>query len=164
MRTLELFAPDYDASRSTTFHQGARLIGLKDGKIALLHYDLWQLYVLPGGGIETTETALEAVMRETQEETGYQITNPQETLIIKEHFQDSIWHHTYFMATLTGPIQPVKWTDEEKKLGITLCFFEPLEALDKLSTTEGNHPYAENMMNREFLALSEAINHLDIQP
>lgn len=163
MQTLELFAPDYDAHQPAEFHQGARIIGVKNGEIALLHYDLWQLYVLPGGGIEENETALEAVHRETLEETGYQLTNVQEILVIKEHFVGSIWHHTYFTATFKEPASEVKWTDEEIKLGITLQFFKPLEALEKLSSTEGNHPYAENMMNREFLALTEAINQLNMK-
>ena len=163
MQTLELFAPDYDASQPAEFHQGARLIGVKNKEIALLHYDLWQLYVLPGGGIEENETAQEAAIRETLEETGYAVEAIQEILVIKEHFAGSIWHHTYFTADLKDPVSDVKWTEEEKKLGITLQFFTPLEALEKLSTTEGNHPYAENMMNREFLALTEAINQLNMK-
>lgn len=164
MPKFELFAPDYDPKHAHTHHYGARLIGEKAGKIALLYYQSWQLYVLPGGGMHPAETAADAVRRETLEETGFQLTSLKAICLVEEHFADAVWHHHYFVATLTTQTQAVQWTPEEEKLNIMLTWHDPLSALELLTVTEGRHPYAENMMNREFLALSEAIQHLKTIP
>jgi ADP-ribose pyrophosphatase YjhB (NUDIX family) len=159
MSTLELKAPDYDPKKKVPHHKGARLIGIKEGKIALLFYDQYQYYVLPGGGIEPHETPQEAVIRETLEETGYAVTGLHEVVTLNEYFSDSTWQHHYFVGTLKGPPVPVKFTEEERKLGISLSFYEGYEALELLSTKEGTHPYSEAIMNREFLGLSEALSY-----
>lgn len=159
MRTLELWAPDSDPEKTQPLHKGARIIGLKDGKVALLYYRQLDHYVLPGGGIEENETPLDAVHRETLEETGYPLKDVSEVLLLKEYFADSAWEHTFFTGQLIAPPQPVHWTDEEAAYGIELQFHDPLTALDILSAHQGQHPYSEAIMNREFLGLVEALNH-----
>ena len=159
---LEFFAPDYDPLREVPHHHGARFVGLKEGETALLFYDLMNHYVFPGGGIEKGETALEAVIREVLEETGHSIHGVQPVVIIKEHFADSVWHHTFFTGTYGPKVQAPKWTIEEQKYNIQLSFYSLREALDLLSIHQGDDPYSETIMNREFLGLSETINYLNI--
>jgi 8-oxo-dGTP pyrophosphatase MutT (NUDIX family) len=160
--TLEFYAPDYDALKDVPLHQGARFVGLKEGQTALLFYDQMNHYVFPGGGIEAGETALEAVIREVLEETGYHIDAVKPVVIIKEHFADSIWHHTFFTGTYGPNVQTPSWTAEEQKYTIQLGFYSFYDALDLLSTHQGDDPYSETIMNREFLGLSETINYLNI--
>jgi 8-oxo-dGTP pyrophosphatase MutT (NUDIX family) len=49
-----------------------RGIVVKDNKILLISTHRGD-YVIPGGGIEDGETAIEALIREVQEETGYEV-------------------------------------------------------------------------------------------
>jgi hypothetical protein len=59
-------------------------------------------------------------------------------------------------------VQAPKWTNEEQKYNIKLGFYSLRDALDLLSTHQGDDPYSETIMNREFLGLSETINNLNI--
>lgn len=157
MRKFELFSDDYDSLEDPPHHFGSRGIINLNGSVLLMHYASFDHYVFPGGGIEADETAIEALHREILEETGYQITAVQPVLHLKEHFSDSVWHHTFFYAEVTGLQESLHWTQEEKSYGITFKLLNPYEALELLSAHTGNHPYSEAIMNREFLGLSEAI-------
>lgn len=44
-----------------------------DGHLLLIHRTDNDLWALPGGGIEPTESVRQAAIRETEEETGYQV-------------------------------------------------------------------------------------------
>lgn len=160
MHKLDLFSDDYDATTPKPTRSGARGIIWHEGKIILLHYQGFNHYVLPGGGIEPGETALEAFHREILEETGYTVEEAHPVLELKEHFSDSIWSHTFFYAKTKGPQGPLKLTEDELKYAITLHYLDPFKALDILSTHVGDDPYSANIMNREFLGLSEALTYM----
>ena len=160
MRKLNLYSDDYDETISHVPRKGARGIILHDSKVLLLHYETLNHYVLPGGGIEPGETALEAFHREILEETGYHVDGAKAVLELTEHFKDSIWSHTFFVAHTHGPKNEPVWTEEEKKYTITLHALDPLDALELLSTHVGDDPYSANIMTREFLGLSEAMTHM----
>ncbi len=160
MHKLELFSDDYDAKGKKFKRAGARGIIVHDEKIILLHYQGFNHYVLPGGGIEPGESTLEAFHREIQEETGYLVEDAHPVLELTEHFADSIWSHTFFYAKTRGPQGPLNLTENEEKYAITLHYLDPFEALELLSTHVGDDPYSANIMNREFLGLSEALTYM----
>lgn len=160
MRKLALFSDDYDPKTEKFKRAGARGVIVHDGKIILLHYQGLNHYVLPGGGIEPGETALEAFHREIQEETGYAVEEAHPVLELTEHFNDSIWVHTFFYAKTQGVQGPLALTENEQKYAITLHYFNPYDALELLSTHVGDDPYSGNIMNREFLGLTEALTYM----
>ena len=58
-----------------------------------------EFWSLPGGGIEPTETAREAAVRETREETGYLVVSKSESFTNEYEF---LWNGQTLIAELTG--------------------------------------------------------------
>lgn len=161
MRKWITTADDYDPSHPPTLiRRGVRAAIFKDDKVCLLHYKKFDHYTLPGGGIEESETKEAALKREVKEETGFEINEFEPVLELEERFFDSIWVHTFYFSTINDKMHEVEWTKEEQTYGITIQWVPLTEALTLLSEHQGAHPYSENIMTREFLGLSEAINHL----
>jgi 8-oxo-dGTP pyrophosphatase MutT (NUDIX family) len=52
----------------------ASCVVFKNGKILLTHHKKLKKWIYPGGHVEKNETPLEAVIRETKEETGYDVS------------------------------------------------------------------------------------------
>lgn len=71
MRQLfELDAKNYNPNGTKFIRPSARSIIIKDGKIFMIHSLKYDYYKFPGGGIEKGETQIDAVIRETKEESG----------------------------------------------------------------------------------------------
>ena len=71
MRLLfEMDQKDYDSCTHTFIRNSARSIIIRDGRVAMVHSLKYDYYKFPGGGIERGETPIEAMIRETREETG----------------------------------------------------------------------------------------------
>lgn len=74
MKLLHIFdAGNYDSSWKCFKREAARAIILKDNKLALVRCGKEGYYKFPGGGIEAGETHMDALIRETLEETGLHI-------------------------------------------------------------------------------------------
>ncbi len=61
---------DYQHCTSVFVRNSARSIIIREGKIAMVHSVKYHYYKFPGGGIEPEENGIDAVIRETLEETG----------------------------------------------------------------------------------------------
>ncbi len=158
--TIKLFDNDYqEKTEGVPLHRGSRGIIFKDQKIALIHYRTLNHYVLPGGGIEVDESETDALKREVLEEIGYHIKNIIPTVIVKEHFEDSIWQHHYFVASTLGEAQALELTSEEMALKPTIMWKDPLEVLSLLSTHEGEHPHSQAIMQRELIGLMHSLSN-----
>lgn len=74
MKTIKIFdEKNYDTSWQRVEREAVRAVILRGNKIALVRSRKEGFYKFPGGGIETDETHLKAVIRETEEETGLQV-------------------------------------------------------------------------------------------
>ena len=67
---LEIDKKDYGGCTRTFTRDSARSIIFRNGKIAMIHSQKYDYYKFPGGGIESGENPIEAMIRETQEEAG----------------------------------------------------------------------------------------------
>ena len=71
MRLLfELDRHDYDNCTHSFVRNSARSIIIRNGKIAMVHSLKYDFYKFPGGGINKDESPVEAMIRETREESG----------------------------------------------------------------------------------------------
>lgn len=71
MRILEDFDKhDYEELSEIFFREAVRAIIIKDNKIAMIKGKKYEEYKFPGGGVEPGESDINALIRETKEETG----------------------------------------------------------------------------------------------
>ncbi|MCR5263067.1 MAG: NUDIX domain-containing protein [Clostridiales bacterium] len=71
MRLLfELDRKDYSDCTTVFVRDSARSIILRDGKIAMIHSLKYDYFKFPGGGIKEGESPVDAMIRETREESG----------------------------------------------------------------------------------------------
>ena len=71
MRLLfEMDKKDHAGCTRTYVRNSARSIIIVGGKIAMVHSLKYDYYKFPGGGIEQGESPVDAMIRETREETG----------------------------------------------------------------------------------------------
>lgn len=61
---------DYGECTRTFTRNSARSIVIRNGKIAMIHSLKYDYYKFPGGGIESGEDPIQAMIRETREEAG----------------------------------------------------------------------------------------------
>ena len=71
MRLLfEMDKKDYGKCTHTFVRNSARSIIIVNNKIAMIHSLKYDYYKFPGGGIESSENPIDAMIRETREESG----------------------------------------------------------------------------------------------
>ena len=71
MRLLfEIDKKDYDQCTHSFVRNSARSIIIKDKRAAMVHSAKYDCYKFPGGGIENGENPVDAMIRETREESG----------------------------------------------------------------------------------------------
>lgn len=95
------------------------LLQHRDNIPTITYPDHW---TIPGGSIDPGESALEAVIRETREETGYRLKNPIEFLheihpfydgrIVKRHFFLELYDDDQEIKCLEGQAMEFKHPDE----------------------------------------------------
>ena len=139
---FEMDKKDYGECTHTFTRNSARSIIIRNGKIAMIHSLKYDYYKFPGGGIESKENPVDAMMRETLEEAGLIVIAG----TVKEY----------------GYVHRIQKSDnddrsEERRVGNTLEFIEPAIAIKKnRSVTES--PYNRMMFEREALVLESLIS------
>ena len=138
METLAIFdRENYDKSLPRTIRHSSRAIIFNNNKIALIYEEKYNMYVFPGGSIEPNETMIEAVIRETKEETGLIIipkTIKEFGEIIeirKDIYVNGIYeqHDFYYTCDIEEKIIEQKLSASEKEVGYKLKFVTIGEAI-----------------------------------
>jgi len=143
---------------SDVFNHSARAIIMKNNQILFLFAKKMTLYMLPGGRIEKGETPEDCVVREVLEETGYHVNVVKKTVVIDEHYRHSNWNTHYFLCELTDKKQQeVQFTDEEKELDLEMVWLDVSKALTLLDQQDTSFSHGYNIMQREFLALTNSL-------
>ncbi len=161
VKEIDIIADDIDPQEKAHLkvQKGARGIVLKEQDVLLLYYEHKDFYTLPGGGIQTGETPLEALKREVLEETGYTVLDASPTLVLNETFADSRWQHHFFKCEIAAQKGSITLTPEEKAFGLTVVFKPLKEALELLSFHEPKtyHPHLDHIQKRELLGLIHSL-------
>ena len=163
---------DYGDCTHTFTRNSARSIIIRNEKIAMIHSQKYDYYKFPGGGIENGENPIDAMIRETREETGL-IVIPE---TIKEYGyvhriqrSDSdpterfIQDNFYYLCDAMDSLASQDLDDYEAKECYQLEFIEPVLAIKKNRNVKGS-PYNQMMFEREACVLegliSEGLIHI----
>ena len=166
MRMLfEMDKKDYGACTHTFTRNSARSIIIRNGKIAMIHSLKYDYYKFPGGGIETGETPIEAMIRETREEAGLIVIS--ETVreygyvhrIQKSDNDDKecfVQDNYYYLCDVMDDLTSQNLDDYEKKESYQLEFLAPVAAINKNRSVKES-PYNQLMLEREARVLEMLI-------
>lgn len=165
MRLLfEINTNDYDINKKAFIRPSVRAIIIKNGKIGMVHSLKYDYYKFPGGGIETGETKVEALIREVKEEAGLMVIYPsikpfgmvhriqkgkKEDVFIQDNF--------YYICEVSDKIGLQQLDDYELDEHFTL---EWIDAMQGITTNrEQNHgPKDQIMIEREAKVLEILIS------
>ncbi|MDD6278825.1 MAG: NUDIX domain-containing protein [Oscillospiraceae bacterium] len=158
MRLLfEMDKKDHEQCTNTFVRNSARSIIINNHKIAMIHSLKYDYYKFPGGGIEDGENPVDAMIRETREESGL-IVNPETVKeygyvhrIQKSDKDDTecfIQNNYYFLCEANGGAVPQDLDDYEAEESFTLEYIEPMIAINK-NRSEIHSPYNRIMLERE---------------
>lgn len=162
MRLLfDMDKKDYRDCTHTYTRNSARSIILSGGKVALVHSQKYDYYKFPGGGIEENEHPVQALVRETLEETGLVVR--EETVeeygyvhrILRSMYdvtQCFIQDNFYYFCEVQNEICSQQLDDYEQDEDYQLVFVEPEMAIEKNRSVEQT-PYDSSMFEREALVL-----------
>ena len=167
MRMLfEMDKKDYGACTHTFTRNSARSIIIKKGKIAMIHSLKYDYCKFPGGGIETGETPIEAMIRETREEAGLIVIS--ETVreygyvhrIQRSDHDDTecfVQDNYYYLCDVMDDLTSQDLDDYEKKESYQLEFLAPAAAIKKNRSVKES-PYNQLMFEREARVLEMLIS------
>ena len=158
MRLLfEMDKKDYDKCTHSFVRNSARSIIIKNKRVAMIHSMKYDYYKFPGGGIENGESPVEAMIRETREESGLIVKSD----TVKEYgyvhrIQRSDMDETecfiqdnyYYLCETADEIGHQELDDYEAKEAYTLEYVEPDVAIRKNRHVVQN-PYNQIMFERE---------------
>ena len=139
MRLLfEIDTKDYNRDGIAFIRHSARCINIKNGLVAMVHSAKYNYYKFPGGGIEKDESAEQAMIRETQEETGLVVIP--ETVkeygyvhrIQKRDRGDAdyfVQDNFYFICDVEETVRAQHLDDYEEEEKFTLEYVDPDKAI-----------------------------------
>lgn len=150
---------DYDINGTKFIRPSSRAIIIKDNLVAMVHSIKYDYYKFPGGGIEANESKIEALIRETKEESGLIIIPSS----IKEYgyvhrIQKSdkadvfIQDNYYYLCEVKEEIVEQKLDDYESNEKFTLKYVNPIEVIN-INKNKEHGPKDQNMINREAMIL-----------
>lgn len=158
MRLLfEMDQKDYGKCTHSFVRNSARSIIIKGKKAAMVYSAKYGYYKFPGGGIEDGESPVDAMIRETREESGLVVlpdTVKEYGYVhrIQRSDQDEtecfIQDNYYFLCQTADEIVSQELDDYEAKETYTLEYVEPEAAIRK-NRHVGQSPYNQLMFERE---------------
>lgn len=139
MKTLAVFDDEnYDPDWSRFSRSAVRAVIRQGGRLALVKCAKEGYYEFPGGGIEPGETQLDALIRETREETGLHIIPETVRALGMVHevrrglYEDEIFDQRsyYYLAAVRDEHSAPELGGYEAELGYALAFADPQVAYE----------------------------------
>ena len=158
MRLLfEMDKKDYGGCTRSFTRDSARSIIIRNGKIAMIHSLKYDYYKFPGGGIEPGESNIDALIRETAEETGLSVIPDsiqeygyvhriQKSKVVED--ECFIQDNYYYLCDVDEGIRPQKLDYYESDELFTLEYVMP-EAAILSNRTKDHGPTDPVMLERE---------------
>ncbi len=158
MRLLfEMDKKDYGKCTHTFVRDSARSIIIVNNKIAMIHSLKYDYYKFPGGGIERGENPIDAMIRETREESGLVVKS--ETIkeygyvhrIQKSDLDETecfVQDNYYYLCDAEECVVAQNLDEYEFTESYTLEFVDPKTAIRK-NRNVTQTPYNQAMFERE---------------
>jgi len=164
MRLLfEMDMKDYDVNGKVGVRPSVRGIIIHDGKIGMVHSLKYDYYKFPGGGIESGENHIEALIREVREESGLVVipdTIKEYGLVhrVQKGKRDDIFiqDNYYYFCQVEKNAVPQCLDDYEADEFFTLEFVDPMVAIER-NRNKNHGPKAPVMLEREARVLEMLI-------
>lgn len=152
---FEIDTKDYDLNGKTFIRPSVRSIIIRDNKVAMIHSMKYDYYKLPGGGIESGESQIAALIRETLEETGLVIVpasireygyvhriqkGEKEAVFIQDNY--------YYLCNVESTIASQCLDDYEAEENFTLEYIDAITAIN-VNRQKPHGPKDKNMLERE---------------
>ena len=150
--TGDNYAGHWDHTR-----MACRAVIIKEGKILLSYETVTDQWMIPGGGIEGSESEKECCIREIAEETGIVADVSECLLEIDEYYENWKWVNRYFIGRCTGETER-HLTKREKAVGMEPRWISPEEIKDifsKYRDYADTDEMRSGMYLREYTALCE---------
>ena len=167
MRLLfEIDKKDYKHCTHTFVRNSARSIIIENHKIAMIHSLKYDYYKFPGGGIEDDENPVDAMIRETREESGL-IVIPETVKEYgyvhriqksdKDYTECFIQDNFYFLCRVSNETVSQNLDDYEAEEAFSLEYIDPVVAIKK-NLNESHSPDNKIMLEREAKVLELLLN------
>ncbi|HIH50483.1 MAG: NUDIX domain-containing protein [Candidatus Micrarchaeaceae archaeon] len=152
-----------DSGITSYYRAAARAVIFNSRKeIVLQHAKRYGYYKLPGGGIESGETVLEALHREVMEEAGCKITVKKPIGLIIEHknrFRVTQISYCY-LAKLKGKQGKTHLEEDEKQEGFEPEWWDIRKAVNLIKTGSNNVYQTRFIAKRDTIFIKTAIELL----
>ena len=167
MRSLfEIDTHDYNTNGKALVRPSVRAIIVRDGLVGMVHSLKYDYYKFPGGGIEENETHLDALIRETLEESGLAVIPS----TVREYgcvhrvqrcdfdgYDLFVQDNFYYICNAEPTPYAQDLDDYEADERFTLEFVEAQKAIE-INRERPHGPKDQNMIEREARVLSMLLN------
>lgn len=162
MKVIEIFDDNYSPNRVyEKIRYATRAVILNGEKVFVEYAKSQPIIMLPGGGREGDESKEDCVVRECQEECGLVVKPVKQLFVIKEYFNDVIFHSCYMLCEAVGNCQS-NLTQTENELALKSYYQDVRIACNDLKnildSIQDKESELYGMNYREYLALKEVLN------
>ena len=137
----------------------------EDGNCAVMYEAKFNLYSLPGGGIEEGEDEISALIREIYEETGCTCDCIQQLGLVSENrnHQDYTTLSYYFVVHTKAQNASLHLTEEEIENGTTVLWLSLEETIHRIKDVEHETNQRKFLQARDLAALMEYCKRLELK-
>ncbi|MDE6274961.1 MAG: NUDIX hydrolase [Clostridia bacterium] len=162
MKIIEIFDDNYSDNKIYERNRYAvRAVILNGNKVFVEYAKSKPIIMLPGGGVEGEESKEACIIRECQEECGLVVKPLKQLFVIKEYYNDIIFHSSYMLCEAVDNCQPNP-TEAEMQLKVK-NFYQDIAIVCSdlkgiLDNIQDKESELYGMNYREYLAVKEILN------